>query len=318
MADYIFYWTYFRKETRELGRPTGHDWHTDDWRVLDKMRPRDNLWVIVRQGAQWKLEQRIRVRALRDEGRGAGFGIKRYRRYHAIGDPSRSKHFDVHNQPDLGLTLTRLQLASGHGISTRGTRIGQSLQSAKRLSPADVVLLRNYEAALSGDNLSSWEESEADWVQKRIDSDSSRSPTSKSQLIKARRGQGRFRSNVQRLERKCRLTRMTDSRLLVASHIKPWRNSSDRERLDGNNGLLLSPHVDKLFNDGWISFSDSGQLLCSNRRAIRALEAWGLPASAKVGAFSAAQRKYLMYHRENVFGKGTHLQPKPRNQHGAD
>jgi len=80
--------------------------------------------------------------------------------------------------------------------------------------------------------------------------------TEKDQLIKARKGQGKFRQNVERIEKKCRVTGVVEKNMLIASHIKPWKLSSNIERLDGNNGLLLSPHIDKLFDLGWISFSD--------------------------------------------------------------
>ena len=125
--------------------------------------------------------------------------------------------------------------------------------------------------------------------------------TQREQLIKARRGQGIFRANVEQIELRCRLTGVTDRRFLVASHIKPWRISSNEERLDGNNGLLLSPHVDKLFDRGWIAFSDSGSILCENRVALDLMKKWGLDPAQNVGIFRRQQRPYLRFHRQNVF-----------------
>jgi hypothetical protein len=124
------------------------------------------------------------------------------------------------------------------------------------------------------------------------------------QLIKARRGQGLFRLNLERFESACRVTGVRDRRFLIASHIKPWRDSSNKEKLDGNNGLLLSPHVDKLFDRGWISFSDDGHVLCANVEIERLLVAWGLNAAKNVGAFNARQRAYLDHHRTVTFRKG--------------
>ena len=69
--------------------------------------------------------------------------------------------------------------------------------------------------------------------------------TFKEQMVKARRGQGVFRSSVLLLETSCRVTRVSDARHLRASHIKPWRDATDAERLNGSNGLLLSPHVEQ-------------------------------------------------------------------------
>lgn len=80
--------------------------------------------------------------------------------------------------------------------------------------------------------------------------DSDIESTEKEQVTKARKGQGKFRKNVIKKENKCRLTGVNKKDLLIASHIKPWKVSSNSERLDGNNGLLLSPHVDKLFDKG--------------------------------------------------------------------
>lgn len=73
--------------------------------------------------------------------------------------------------------------------------------------------------------------------------------TEKLQLTKARIGQGNFRRDLEKIEPKCRVTGVTNKALLIASHIKPWSKcDNNAERLDGNNGLLLSPHIDKLFD----------------------------------------------------------------------
>ena len=88
---------------------------------------------------------------------------------------------------------------------------------------------------------------------------------------------------------------------LRASHIKPWRVSDDFEKLDGNNGLLLAPHIDHLFDGGWISFSDNGDLLVSSRLSDELLASWQIPAVSNVGAFNESQCQYLGFHREHVF-----------------
>jgi putative restriction endonuclease len=126
-------------------------------------------------------------------------------------------------------------------------------------------------------------------------------PTEKARLMKARRGQGIFRENLERVERSCRVTGLLDRRHLRASHIKPWYECNDREKLDGFNGLLLSPHLDHLFDRGYLSFSDSGDLLISRHLNPTVLEFWGLSLPRNVGAFHAEQCKYLDYHRRNVF-----------------
>ncbi len=125
--------------------------------------------------------------------------------------------------------------------------------------------------------------------------------TEKDQIIKARKGQGKFRQNVEKFERQCRVTGVIEKNMLVASHIKPWRKSSNIERLDGNNGLLLSPHIDKLFDQGWVTFSDVGELICSSRLPSKILQQWHIELPLNVGGFNKAQCEYLEYHRSNIY-----------------
>lgn len=89
--------------------------------------------------------------------------------------------------------------------------------------------------------------------------------------------------------------------MLIASHIKPWRDSSDEEKLDGNNGLLLAPHADFLFDRGYISFMDDGELLVASTLAPEVLGAWGIRVPLNAGAFTGEQCRYLDYHRKKVF-----------------
>jgi putative restriction endonuclease len=126
-------------------------------------------------------------------------------------------------------------------------------------------------------------------------------PTFRDQLVKARRGQGVFRSNVLLREKCCRVTKVDEPRHLKASHIKPWRDGTDAERLDGANGLLLSPHIDHLFDEGYITFSSSQELLVVPEVGNKLLDAWGIDAGVRVGEFSREQSAYLDYHRVNVF-----------------
>ena len=75
--------------------------------------------------------------------------------------------------------------------------------------------------------------------------------TERQALILARRGQGQFRANVLTIERACRVTKVERPEHLIASHTKPWRYSSNEERLDGENGFLLTPTIDHLFDKGF-------------------------------------------------------------------
>ena len=125
--------------------------------------------------------------------------------------------------------------------------------------------------------------------------------TFKDQLIKARRGQGVFRSNVLLTEEYCRVTKVSDPKHLRASHIKPWKVSNDSERLNGFNGLLLSPHIDHLFDKGYISFSNSEQILIVPDVQADLLDKWGIDAGTSVGEFNRDQQSFLEFHRVEVF-----------------
>ncbi|WP_413796077.1 HNH endonuclease [Aeromonas dhakensis] len=126
--------------------------------------------------------------------------------------------------------------------------------------------------------------------------------TEKLQLSKARIGQGDFRKKLEIIEPVCRVTGVTNKALLVASHIKPWSKcDNNTERLDGNNGLLLSPHLDKLFDRGWITFTDAGDLLCAEPSIEQALQQWGVELPKNVRPFNSKQARYLAYHRDEIF-----------------
>ncbi|MDI1252999.1 HNH endonuclease signature motif containing protein [Thermomonas sp.] len=133
--------------------------------------------------------------------------------------------------------------------------------------------------------------------------DSTITETTRQAVVQARRGQGLFKQRVMKIERRCRLTGVDRLEHLRASHCKPWRDADNTERLDGENGLLLTPDADHLFDRGFLSFEDSGKVLVSPVAHVASLSAMGLdPSSLKnVGAFSSGQRSYLRFHRENVF-----------------
>ena len=100
-------------------------------------------------------------------------------------------------------------------------------------------------------------------VEADIDTDAAIPQTERTALVLARRGQGIFRDNVRAIEHACRITRVERMEHLIASHIQPWRDSSNDQRLDGENGLLLTPTVDHLFDRGFISFESTGHLIVS-------------------------------------------------------
>ena len=124
------------------------------------------------------------------------------------------------------------------------------------------------------------------------------STTERDALTKARLGQGLFRHRVAEQEPICRVTGLARQEFLIASHIKPWRDSTHPERLDGASGLLLSPHVVKLFDRHWISFESDGQLIWQHEAAGDALRCWGIEYANVIQPFSREQEYFLQLHRE--------------------
>jgi hypothetical protein len=120
-------------------------------------------------------------------------------------------------------------------------------------------------------------------------------------LLRSRRGQGVFKRNVMLYENACRVTKVADIRHLRASHIKPWSVSNDHEKLSGSNGLLLSPHIDHLFDQGWISFGDREEILVAKDLTPGLTSAWGIDLDHKVGRFSDSQSEFLEFHRTEIF-----------------
>lgn len=146
-------------------------------------------------------------------------------------------------------------------------------------------------------------DAEGDAAEKQIKEDLAIPITQRLQLVLARVGQGLYRSRVEVVETGCRITGVTDRRFLRASHIKPWAKSENYEKLDGNNGLLLSPHIDHLFDKGFISFNDDGGMLTSPHMPIDVSVAWSLIQPDNIFPLKPEQMVYMAYHRSSVFKK---------------
>nr|WP_263859134.1 HNH endonuclease signature motif containing protein [Shewanella algae] len=122
--------------------------------------------------------------------------------------------------------------------------------------------------------------------------------TDKATLIKTRIGQGNFRQKLISLWGGCAVTGYKDASMLVASHIKPWRASSNVERLDGYNGLLLLPTLDKAFDSGFISFDLAGRILISP--LLLEPESLGISETMSVN-LKPENQAYMEFHRDSVF-----------------
>jgi hypothetical protein len=125
-------------------------------------------------------------------------------------------------------------------------------------------------------------------------------------LTTVRTKQDLFRQRLIEVEKHCRLTKIMDLRFLRASHIQPWAAcSTGTQRTDGNNGLLLSPQADLLFDKGWITFEEEGRLCVSTElpQDVKSKIGLDLRNGRKCGRFNLEQQKYLEFHRNDVFGK---------------
>lgn len=170
---------------------------------------------------------------------------------------------------------------------------------------ARILLSRPVEAApmesnpmVSGDDLDVWEHR----LEQQVEKDRSVPETDREAIIRARCGQGLFKQRVMRIERKCRITGVENLTHLIASHCKPWRDASNEERLDGENGLLLTPSVDHLFDRGFIGFENSGELIISPIAHTPSLQRMGIETehTVNVGLFTEGQKHFLEFHRNSV------------------
>ncbi len=125
--------------------------------------------------------------------------------------------------------------------------------------------------------------------------------TVRESITQSRIGQDKFREKLIEYWQGCSVTGCKQIELLRASHIKPWRDSSDVERLDSYNGLLLIPNLDSCFELGLISFTDEGRIIISNRLDRQAARLIGIKQDLKLLRIEQRHRDFLSYHRENIF-----------------
>jgi predicted restriction endonuclease len=123
-------------------------------------------------------------------------------------------------------------------------------------------------------------------------------PTTVQALVNARGGQGKFGLEVRKLwNHRCSVTGSSTKAALEASHIKRWADSNDTERLDPNNGLLLTANLHKLFDAGLISFEDSGEMTVSSKLSQSEREIFGLTGRKLIKKPSPQTANYLLHHR---------------------
>lgn len=127
------------------------------------------------------------------------------------------------------------------------------------------------------------------------------------EISRARDGQGKYREQLLEQCRFCPFTMISDERLLIASHIKPWASSNNDEKTDPYNGYILSPLYDKLFDRGYITFTSNRHVLLSEFISPYTWEQIGLKNGAFIKALPMDDKriKYLDFHHQSVF-KGSY------------
>lgn len=125
----------------------------------------------------------------------------------------------------------------------------------------------------------------------------------KREISRARIGQGKYREQLLEECPFCPITKINDERLLVASHIKPWAASTDEEKVDPKNGFMLSPLYDKLFDRGFITFTNDRKVIISDWLTPQNKRRIGIENGQFFQALPIDDKReeYLYFHRESVF-----------------
>lgn len=125
--------------------------------------------------------------------------------------------------------------------------------------------------------------------------------TERAGLVTSRIGQGAYRKSIiHRWQYQCAVTGFSKLDILIASHIIPWSKSSNEQRLDVHNGILLSPTYDALFDRHLISFNDKGRIILSDSIEISAYEKIGVTGREQIKDLSAYNENYLAIHRNEL------------------
>ena len=125
---------------------------------------------------------------------------------------------------------------------------------------------------------------------------------SKKAVVNVRVNQGKFRDFLLKRYKKCCLCGVENHALLTASHIKPWAESESKEQLDVDNGFLMCPNHDKIFDKGYITFDDDGKIIISDRLTENDRELLNVDSRKHI-ELTEGNKKYLKFHRENVFDR---------------
>lgn len=120
-----------------------------------------------------------------------------------------------------------------------------------------------------------------------------------------RKGQAKYREKLLEDCSFCPITLVNDERILIASHIKPYAKSNEKEQFDVNNGFIFTPTYDRLFDKGFISFNDDKTMLVSVWLSPLNQKRLNIYNGKKIEKLplNDERKKYLEYHRNNIFKK---------------
>ncbi len=227
-----------------------------------------------------------------------------YRNHHLFNDKVQENEVIVFGNPDKSVILDTplevnrellIELSIPYNPSPNQTELG-ALSSKFRnwflLTESQVRLILQKANPLYNESFLE--------LEKELNSPIVLEKTEKELITKARIGQSIFKRELLVDEKKCKLCGVSDERFLVASHIKPWSQSNHKERLDVNNGLLLCPNHDALFDKGYISFKDDGAILISISLDESTKVFLNINETMNI-RMNNSQQQYMKWHRENIF-----------------
>lgn len=118
----------------------------------------------------------------------------------------------------------------------------------------------------------------------------------------ARKGQGKYRTDLLHRCPYCPITMVSDERILIASHIKPWAHSNDEEKIDPFNGFMFTPTFDYLFDRGYLSFTNNKKTKLSPFLSKMTYSKLGISDNKIFEQLPTEGREdYLEYHRTEIF-----------------
>lgn len=173
---------------------------------------------------------------------------------------------------------------------------------SKYTTPKDLVnfrsALRKFLQFRKSDFLRQQEETVLAEV-KRVQGDTTLTATEREAIVRSRIGQGNFRDQLIQYWKGCSISTFHHFDLLIASHIKPWKDADNHERLDLYNGLLLLPNYDKLFDRGYISFDEKGRIIYSRYIDMEDRKLLGMDSHVHLLKIEDGHKHFLEYHRKN-------------------